>query len=429
MDTSDTPTIAEKEMGVLHESRQIDCMDVPRSRKPIQNNSRDSNRVFPVGIVHNDDEKESPFSAIGVLPRKLPPLLKDSDEICIFSQERLCDCETLGVIVYSKTWKGSLEWRFLCNPSAKLSDENPKGVHMFEMNYLKDWVKRKGTRYLTCPLCKEGAETDRKVSEHEIDSLDQLIERREQAKRQRDLPLLYFVEQLMVAKIAETKWSEDQGRARKQEEQLRDIMRHWTSRQQIANFSVKIVDALKKSAALDIPTNVRLLLQTLKGVPRQREICADLLAVCARTNSFDCAKLICEEFADILVFELRPMALLESIKEMNISMIEYLIEAMVKTKRRFVCDDCFKETIKKDMVDVAKQLIIQRWHKPTEMDFELSKKLDGSMWTYLSSRRNAIQNVSILDPNNDENVLTLDDDEWGSDDDDDFSEELGDDEC
>jgi len=428
MDTSDTPTIAEKEMGVLHDSRQIDCMDVPQSRIPIQNNARDSNRVFPVGIVHNDDEKESPFSAIGVLPRKLPPQLKDSDEICIFSQERLCDCETLGVIVYSKTWKGSLEWRFLCNPSAKLSDDNPKGVHMFEMNYLKDWVKRKGTRYLTCPLCKEGAETDRKVDEHEIDSLDQLIERREQAKRQLDLPLLYFVEQLMVAKIAETKWSDDQNRARKQEEQLRDILRHWTSRKQISNFLTKIVDALKKSASLDIPTNVRLLLQTLKGIPSQKAICADLLAVCARKNSFDCAKLICEEFADILVFELRPMALLESIKEMNISMIEYLIEAMAKTKRRFICDDCFKETIKRDMVDVAKQLIIQRWHKPTEMDFELSKKLDGSMWTYLSSRRNAIQNVSILDPNNDENVLTLDDDEWVSDDGDDFSD-LGDDEC
>jgi len=424
MDTSDTPTFAEKDLGVLQEARQIDSMDVPRNKISTQTKSQDSNLVFPVGIVHNNDEKESPFSAIGVLPIQLPPMLKESDEICIFSQERLCDCETLGAIVYSKTWKGSLDWRFLCNSKANLSDKNPKGVHIFEINYLKDWVKRKGTRYLTCPLCKEGAENDRKCDEHEIDSLDQLIERREQAKRQMDLPLLYFVEQLMVAKIAETNWDEDEGRARKQEQHLRDIMRHWTSRQQISNFLTKIVDALRKSVSHDIPTNVRILLQAIRG-NAQSEVCSEMLALCAKTNSFDCAKLLCEEFAHVLEFELRPLALLESIKEMNVSMIEYLIEAMAKTKKRFVCDDCFKETIKKDMVDVAKQLIIQRWHKPTEEDFELSKKLDGSMWTYLSSRRNAIQNVSILDPNNDENVLTLDDDEWGSEEGDDFSE-LGD---
>jgi len=400
-------------------------VSVSHSQVPIHPLSKKSDKdcaVFPVGIMHNNNPKESPFSAIGVLPRSLPPSLKNSDDICIFSQEKLCECETLGAIVYSKTWKGSLQWSFLCNSREKLTEPNPKGVHLFDINYLKKWVQQKGTRYLTCPLCKEGTASERKMDEHEIDSLDQLIERRANAKRQMDLPLQYFVEQLMLAKIGEMKWEEDPSRARKQEEYLREILRSWARRRQIRNFFTSIVEACKKSVALDIPPNVRLMLQSIKGHRQVKEVAVELLSLCAKHNSFDCAKLICEEFADLLVFQLRPQALLWAIKETNVPMIEFLIDAMVKSKQRFVCDDCFRETIMKDMVEIAKLIIIQRWHKPTEDDFNLSKKLDGKMWRYLSSRRNAIQDISILAPNQDENVLMLDDDEWGSDDEDDFTE-------
>jgi len=384
-------------------------------------NSGKSRMLFPTGIIHNNDPKLSPFSAIGVLPQLSPPSLKKSEDICIFSQERLCDCDTLGAIVYSKTWKGSLEWHFLCNSSAKLSEVSPKGVHLFDTNYLKEWLKQKGTEYITCPLCKEGSGTDRKVDEHEIDSLDQLLERRSQARRRADLPLQFFVEQLMLAKISETKWVEDPGRARKQEEHLRDILRFWVSRHQIPNFFTKIVTALKKSVVLDIPTNTRIMLQSIKGQRQVKDVVTELINIGAKHNSFDCTKLICEEFPDLVVFKLRPLALLNAIKEMNISMVEFLISAMVRSKQQFICEDCFRETIKKDMVDVAKEIIIQRWHKPSEEDLNLSKRLDGKMWGYLMSRRSATQNISILD-NNDENVLTLDDDEWGSDNEDDFSE-------
>jgi len=395
----------------------LDLSELPRHASPVK-----SRMLFPTGIIHNNDPQASPFSAIGVLPQLLAASLKSADDICIFSQERLCDCDRLGAIVYSKTWKGSLEWHFLCNSSAKLSEVSPKGVHLFEVNYLKEWLKQKGTAYITCPLCKEGTGAERKIDEHEIDSLDQLVERRSQAKRRNDLPLQFFVEQLMLAKIAETKWVEDIGRARKQEEHLRDILRFWWSRQQIPNFLTKIVSALEKSVALDIPTNTRIMLQNIKGQPQAKDVCTELIHIGAKHNSYDCTKLICEEFPDLVVFKLRPRALLNAIKEMNISMVELLFTAMVKSKQRFVCDECFRETIKKDMVDVAKEIIIQRWHKPSEEDFNLSQRLDGKMWGYLMSRRSATQNISILNPNNEEDVLTLDDDEWGSDNEDDFSE-------
>jgi len=400
--------------------RKVSVNRLQMSRNPskTQNNCA----VFPVGIMHNNDPKESPFSAIGVLPKALPPALRNSDDICIFSQERLCDCENLGAIVYSKTWKGSLNWSFLCNSRAKLTEPNPKGVHLFDINYLKKWVQQKGTRYLTCPLCKEGTDSDQKMDEHEIDSLDQLIERRAHAKRQMDLPLQCFVEQLMLAKIGGMKWEEDPFRARKQEETLREILHSWTRRRQIRSFFNAITDACEKSVAMDIPTNLRIMLKSIIGHRQVKEVSSKLLSLCAKQNSFDCAKVICEEFADLLVFQVRPQALLEAIKETNVPMVEFLIDAMVKSKQQFVCDDCFRETIMKDMVEIAKLIIIQRWHKPTENDFKLSKKLDGKMWRYLSSRRNAIQDISILAPNQDENVLMLDDDEWGSDDEDDFTE-------
>jgi len=393
------------------------------SQLPMLGNSRTGCAIFPTGIIHNKNPKDSPFSAIAVISQLCPPSLMNSDDICIFSQERLCDCDALGAIVYSKTWKGSLEWHYLCNSSVKISEVNPKGVHIFDINYLKEWVKQKGPQYITCPLCKEGAATDRKMDEHEIDSLDQLVERRSQAKRRMDLPLQYFVEQLMLAKIGETKWEEDPGRARKQEDHLREIMLFWVSRRQIPNFFTKIVDALKKSVMLDIPTNARIMLERIKDHHQVKEVCGELVQIGAKHNSFDCIKLICEEFSDLVMFSMRPLALLYAIKEMNVSIIEFLIHAMVRSKQHFVCDDVFRETIMKDMVDVAKEIIIHRWHKPSEADFNLSKRLDGKMWRYLSSRRIATQNISILDPNNDENVLTLDDDEWGSDNDDDFSEQ------
>jgi len=279
----------------LSMERKIDD-SLPQSQVSRSPNSGKGRMLFPTGIIHNNDPKVSPFSAIGVLPQLSPPSLKSSEDICIFSQERLCDCDSLGAIVFSKTWKGSLVWHFLCNSSAKLSEVRPKGVHLFDINYLKEWLKQKGTEYITCPLCKEGSGTDRKVDEHEIDSLDQLVDRRRQARRRSDLPLQYFVEQLMLAKISETKWIEDLGRARKQEELLRDILRFWGSRQQIPNFFSKIVAALEKSVALDIPTNTRIMLQSIKGERHIKDVCTQLIQIGAKHNSFDCTKLICEEF-------------------------------------------------------------------------------------------------------------------------------------
>jgi len=369
--------------------------------------------MFPVGIKYAEEkEDDSPFSAVAVLPRNLPPALTNSDEICIFSQERLCDCEQLGAIVYSCTKKGSLKWQYVCNPKAKFSDQNPKGVHLFDTNYLKDWVARKGTKFIQCPLCKQGAEVVKKIGEHEIDSLEQMKEKRTQAKKSNDVPLQFFTEQLILAKVCETKWTEDANRAREQEETLRDVLRHWSTRRKIVEFFPKIQDGLKKAVAKDITGVARILITALKETDKAKKVTTAMLTLAATHNAFDCATLICEQFLEDVEFEPRPSALLAAIKQMNVGLIELLMKHMASKNRQFIGDDCFKETIKRDMVEVAKQIIILRWHKPTDEDFKLCEKIEGNMLSYLKSRKMATEHPMPAD----EDMLALDDDDWDVDD-------------
>ena len=126
----------------------------------------------------------------------------------------------------------------------------------------------------------------------------------------------------------------------------------------------------------------------------------------------DCLKVLCEEFYDSLGFETRPKILLHSIIEKNVAAIKFLINAMSKTKKPFLCDDCFQEAIKADLVVVGKKLILHGWHKPTEADYELSFNLCGNMWSYLSARRARKDSHLSSD---EENILNLSDDGWDTD--------------
>jgi len=372
----------------------------------------------PIGIIHSEDEKESIFSAVGVLKRDLPSDFK-GDGICIFSQEKLTDCDEPGCIVISKNFSGSLVWKFLCNTDIELSDPGYmyKGVHVFETSYLTQWVKNNGTKYIQCPLCKEGVQQAKKIEEHQIDSIDQLQERRRNAKRSRDLPLLFFIEQLILAQICESNWDDlDPDRAKANEDILRDVLNHWFNQGQRDNFLEKVMAGLEKVVKKDMSNVVKILLaRGIRGShPRKKEIIKQLAVLAAKNNAFSTIKLLAEEFD--LEFGLRPITLLEAIKSMNIDMVKYIMEVMEKRQSRHVCDDVFQEVIKKDMVEVAKTIIIQRWHKPNDRDFTLAQRLDGNSWQYLASRRNAAR--SIVGGMDGE---LIESDDWGADDDDDNS--------
>lgn len=376
----------------------------------------------PVGIIHSE-EKESTFSAVGVLEVSTPAELKESEGICIFSQENLCDCEQLGSIVVSKNSSGPLVWQFLCNKDVKLDDPKfmNRGVHVFESAYLKQWVKNKGTKYIQCPLCKEGVTQAKKIEEHQIDSIDQLKEKRANAKRQRDLPLQFFTEQLILAQICESKWDQlDKGRAKANEELLRDILNNWVEEGQRETFQDKILNGLRVVVKKDMSSTFKILLgRGISGSnPRKQVIFRELAVLAAKHNAFDCLKVLCEDFN--VQFDLRPITLLETVKSMNIEMVNYIMGEMKKSGSRHVCDDVFQEVIKKDMVEVAKVIIIERWHKPNERDFQLAERLDGNMWSYLQTRRNAARNIGL-------DTDLIESDDWGEDDSDNGNLSFGDD--
>ena len=48
-------------------------------------------------------------------------------------------------------------------------------------------------------------------------------------------------------------------------------------------------------------------------------------------------------------------------KQLSKDLIAFSIKAVL-------CDDCFQEAIKGDLVLVGKKLMHNRWHKPTEAD-------------------------------------------------------------
>jgi len=240
--------------------------------------------------------------------------------------------------------------------------------------------------------------------------LGELEKFRKQASSGNNAPCLFFIEQTMLEKIAITSWVEEEGKKKKEEDLLKSIMNGWKKSNKIVNFLTNIVDALKEAATLNNPATVRILMRALAGIDAEKEIITNLAAVCMKSNSFDCLKLICEEFQGSLQFETRPRILLDSIQVKNIPATELLISTMANTKRFFVCDDCFQEVIKNDMIKFAKQLINHGWHKPTEADYQLSKKLDGNIFAYLSARRE----FSLLGFD-DENCLDLNDEGWDTD--------------
>merc|ERR1712107_604408 len=89
-------------------------------------------------------------------------------------------------------------------------------------------------------------------------------------------------------------------------------------------------------------------------------------------------------------------------------MVEYTMGVMTKSQTKFVCDDVFQEVIKKDMVEVAKAIIINRWHKPNDRDFALAERLEGNVGSYLASRKRAVTDVGFIGTEDD----LIDSDDW-----------------
>merc|ERR1712173_16010 len=82
------------------------------------------------------------------------------------------------------------------------------------------------------------------------------------------------------------------------------------------------------------------------------------------------------------------------------------------------CRKVFEQVIRADMKNIAQQIINNRWHKPTEENYELAKRLDNQVFVYLHERRAAVNEfeTTVVDENGEE--INYADWSGGTDDDD-----------
>eukprot|EP00486_Rosalina_sp_Unknown_P001426 CAMPEP_0201574018 /NCGR_PEP_ID=MMETSP0190_2-20130828/18211_1 /ASSEMBLY_ACC=CAM_ASM_000263 /TAXON_ID=37353 /ORGANISM="Rosalina sp." /LENGTH=108 /DNA_ID=CAMNT_0048001673 /DNA_START=238 /DNA_END=561 /DNA_ORIENTATION=+ len=101
--------------------------------------------------------------------------------------------------------------------------------------------------------------------------------------------------------------------------------------------------------------------------------------------------------------------------------INFVMQKLESLYIGFVCDYVMKEVIRNDLMDIAKRLIDNRWHKITEEDELHAQLVDGECNSFLIERSKAFNINDINTLNQNEDIIDLDDDEW-EDNNDDFSE-------
>lgn len=267
----------------------------------------------------------------------------------------------------------------------------------------------------------------------------------------------YFTEKLILQKACAEKWDENENAARiaMAKDCTTEVLAHWNRRHQMESFNDTILRNALVACERDNDHVVELLVARCwsKGNDESRKIVKQLNQKAAECNSIKTCQVLCNKFR--AQFDETATALKNSIGTMNITLIEFIMEAMLgvnksptgsprenenfgeETKQispsmsptaqpSYNCRDVFQAVIRADMLSVAKQIVQYRWHKPSEDDYELAKKLDNQVYTYLHQRQSACQTVSVMATAGDgDNDINLDD--WGSDGDGDAMDEDDDD--
>jgi len=250
--------------------------------------------------------------------------------------------------------------------------------------------------------------------------MEQLKDRRNEAKKQNDLNMMFHVEQLILDKCCIYTHSENQNKMLFNQDILREVLNHWISKKKIDEFRDKIVESTKKCIQND---NVKILKIILKycnydkingnNIARNNEI-IEFINNAAKYASFDCISLLLKSPNKLdWSSQKRPIVLLNSVKyhHENLEIINFIMTKLEILKITFVCQDVMEQVIKYDLVEIAKRIVNNRWHKITERDELLAEQINLDCNRYFKERSNAF-NFNTNDCN-DENQLNLDDDEWG----------------
>jgi len=245
-----------------------------------------------------------------------------------------------------------------------------------------------------------------------------------------DLYMTFHIEQLILDKACTEKWDKEQNRQRISQNSaiLKEVFNHWISKKKVDEFRDKIVESTQRCVVCDNADILKIILKycnydkIFNDEQRNNEV-IEFIDIAAKNASFECLKILLISPKQInWVEQKRPLCLLNAIKynHANHEMIDFLMDSLEKVKQTFVCDDVFTEVIKHDLVEVAKRIVNNRWHKITDKDESLAIKLNLGCSEWLKSRRSAFD-FNACSTNDD--GLTLEDDDWGDEDNESFGDD------
>jgi len=377
-------------------------------------------------VVYPKDPAKSLYNAVGICKINLEENDPRNAEKCAFSQYDLSECAVAAIICSKSSKKQGNQWRFLCS-----GDTDDSKIHLFDAEYLKTWIEMKGCEFIHCPMCRSGAEEKEQIEEHEIESMEQLKERRSEAKSQNDLYLQFHIEQLILDKACALNVSDNSIKRELHRDTLREVLNHWICKKKIDEFREKIVESTLRAIECDNTRPLGIVLKYCgydskdikKGlsVARNGEM-IQFINCSAKSSSFDCTKLLLSSAKSLdWSSQKRPDVLLNACRfhPENLDAIHYILDALESIGISFVCDDVMEQVIKFDLVDVAKRIVNNRWHKITEKDEALAESINQLMAQYFKERASAF-NFNKNNINEDQ----IEDDDWGdADEEDDFDDE------
>jgi len=279
----------------------------------------------------------------------------------------------------------------------------------------------KSAEFAHCPLCKSGIYEEKKehVEEFDIDSMEQLIQKRDGAKTESDVMLQLFQEQLIVEKACNEKWDPQMNsvRVKQNENVLLETLQHWSTLKKIEEFRPKILLNVRTAMDKDMSNIVKIILTncgyTGNNIDKEKEQeLVELVNYGCSVESYDCVECIFKIQKNLNI-ENRPVCLSNAIKSKNTDLTELVFTYLKNLDRAFVCDECFTQCIKSDDVTSAQAILLSRWHKPRDEDYTLAERMDNAVYVFLQERKNA---TILLNTAADSSAaLKWDDAEWGDD--------------
>ena len=238
---------------------------------------------------------------------------------------------------------------------------------------------------------------------------------------------LFKTEKLIVWEACDTpnNWSKDMSLKQNLlfiQDMLRDVLNHWITKKKLNEFRQIIIDALTRCIEIDQVKILKIMLKytgydqvTNSSQQRNKEI-FQFINIAAKYGSFDCISLLLKNPRKLdWTNYTKAECLLNAIKynPNNMQLINFIFGKLEEIRILFVCGDIMKEVIRHDLVNIARRIIDNRWHRVNEEDELHAELINGECHKLFLAKSQALNYIDIV--SQDQGDIDFNDDEWGND--------------